>query len=442
MGLDGKLGYIDPTGKIIIAAEYMDAGAFKEGLAPVARGVPRKWGFIDRTGKEVIPLQYDGVSISGFSDGVVFVSKHVDRQGRDKKWGVVDKTGREIVPPKYDNAQRFREGLAWVNVGGRVDPQDYYFKGGKWALIDKTGRVVIAPKYDNAYDFAEGLAAVNIGSTGLGLGGKWGFVDKTGKEVIPLKYDNVVYSFKGGKAQVRAGGRTFFIDTTGAEIGADGAGAAAKPDAPAVSQDLRPFQSEERLFGFKNEEGQIVIEAKYDNARHFFDGLGAVMTKGKWGFVDATGKEVIPPVYVKVRDFSEALAGVRLSLDNKDKIKFVDKKGNVILETRYDDAMRFQKGLVDVAINKSHLVKLWGLMDKTGREVVAPRYDVIGAFTEGLAAVRLNGKWGFIDTNGEEVIPVQFDGSALVAPRFFKGRVKVRQNGREFFIDKTGREVR
>lgn len=36
------------------------------------------------------------------------------------------------------------------------------------------------------------------------------------------------------------------------------------------------------------------------------------------------------------------------------------------------------------------------------------RYDQIDAFSEGLAAVRCNGKWGYINLKGEEVIPCQF----------------------------------
>lgn len=36
------------------------------------------------------------------------------------------------------------------------------------------------------------------------------------------------------------------------------------------------------------------------------------------------------------------------------------------------------------------------------------RYDQIDAFSEGLAAVRRNGKWGYINLKGEEVIPCQF----------------------------------
>ncbi len=52
---DGKWGYIDKTGKIIIDPQYDDAWPFSEGLAAVmiVDEETGKWGYIDKTGKYV-----------------------------------------------------------------------------------------------------------------------------------------------------------------------------------------------------------------------------------------------------------------------------------------------------------------------------------------------------------------------------------------------------
>lgn len=42
-------------------------------------------------------------------------------------------------------------------------------------------------------------------------------------------------------------------------------------------------------------------------------------------------------------------------------------------------------------------------------EHIAPKYEAAQAFSEDLAAVKKNGKWGYIDTDGKEVIPCQYD---------------------------------
>lgn len=45
----------------------------------------------------------------------------------------------------------------------------------------------------------------------------------------------------------------------------------------------------------------------------------------------------------------------------------------------------------------------------TYTEHISPRYEAAQPFSEGLAAVRQNGKWGYIDTDGKQVIPCQYD---------------------------------
>lgn len=55
-------------------------------------------------------------------------------------------------------------------------------------------------------------------------------------------------------------------------------------------------------------------------------------------------------------------------------------------------------------------------------EIIAPQYEDAGGFSDGLAAVKKNGKWGFIDESGKAVIPFEYDdvmsfseGKAVVA---------------------------
>jgi len=52
--------------------------------------------------------------------------------------------------------------------------------------------------------------------------------------------------------------------------------------------------------------------------------------------------------------------------------------------------------------------------------------------------VQLKNKCGFIDKNGNEVIPLQYDG---IWP-FENGKAQVQLNGRIYYIDKNGNEVK
>ena len=185
--IDDNLKFIDKTGRTIANSnDYNECSTFSEGMAQVEKG---KEGFIDTTGRVVIALQYDWVK--DFHEGLAWFKK-------DGKWGVIDKTGREVISPKYSDAKDFREGMA------RVD------KDGKWVFIDKRGKEVFTPQIDNSFyisDFHEGLAAVK-------KDGKWGYIDKTGTEVMPLQY-NQLGDFHNGLAKVSSSNKGGFIDKTG-----------------------------------------------------------------------------------------------------------------------------------------------------------------------------------------------------------------------------------
>ena len=68
----------------------------------------------------------------------------------------------------------------------------------------------------------------------------------------------------------------------------------------------------------------------------------------------------------------------------------------------------------------------------------AKKYDWKGEYYEGLARVSLNGKLGFIDKTGKEVIPIKYDD----AWGFSEGLAFVELNGKLFYINKRGECVK
>lgn len=79
----------------------------------------------------------------------------------------------------------------------------------------------------------------------------------------------------------------------------------------------------------------------------------------------------------------------------------------------------------------------FGLINSSGEEFVPPVYEnLFGWFCEGLAAVKLNGKYGYINRKNETVIPFIYDDANM----FWGHKAEVKLNGRTFFIDKMGNE--
>ena len=90
--IEGKEGYIDKTGKVVIDPKFFWAYPFSEGLAPVLLGdfETGKWYYIDKTGAMIIgPL--DAEIAEGFKGGLAGIMT-------DFKWGYIDTTGKFIWP--------------------------------------------------------------------------------------------------------------------------------------------------------------------------------------------------------------------------------------------------------------------------------------------------------------------------------------------------------
>ena len=65
------------------------------------------------------------------------------------------------------------------------------------------------------------------------------------------------------------------------------------------------------------------------------------------------------------------------------------------------------------------------------------QYNVVVNFFEGLAVVLLNGQWGFVNQQGQVVIPLKYS----YAWSFRKGLAVVELNGQYGVVDKTGKEL-
>jgi hypothetical protein len=71
-----------------------------------------------------------------------------------------------VIDPRFDGAQRFSDGLAPVNLGGRPglpyqsDWGEFGLEGGRWGYVDLTGNLAIEPKYLTIHDFQNGRAEV------------------------------------------------------------------------------------------------------------------------------------------------------------------------------------------------------------------------------------------------------------------------------------------
>lgn len=244
--------------------------------------------------------------------------------------------------------------------------------GLRWGLQDKDGKVILPATYDDARPFSEGLAAVNRGAaiSGVPSGGEWGYVDETGELVIPVTYKEAG-SFSEGVAHVSNGPtseETMFIDQRGEiqiHIPEAIVGDFREGLAP-VYRDI-PYGGQDRRTDFIDHNGDTVFSVG-GYAEEFYDGLAVLAVQG--GTAESTSNT---------------------------SFGFIDKTGNVVIETRFGEASHFNDGLAPVRTAWTTGIRgmgdSWGYIDKTGSYVIEPIFNEAHVFHDGKAMVHQGGEF-------------------------------------------------
>ncbi len=259
MKIEDKYGYIDETGKLLIAAQYDTARDFSEKLAAVQ--INGKYGFIDTSGKMVIPAKFDFAD--SFKDGIARV---LIRGGNspDKEL-YIDKAGKEVKVDKKKLKLEYSEGLAAGVVetkpkvkNGRIelpDPDSLL----KVGYLDENGKQVIPAKFYGARKFSQGLACVCVhDAAGKEL---FGYIDKKGSFAVEPRFSRVV--------------------TSDYEYGVD------------FSEDLAVvLLPGSRCYGYIDKKGNWVFEPQFGVASEFCEGVACVGTCGGLACIDKQGQRL------------------------------------------------------------------------------------------------------------------------------------------------------
>jgi hypothetical protein len=471
---NGKYGYADKKGNMLVAPEYEDAANghdFNEGLGRVKKD--GLWGVINEEGKIILPFQYE--DLGEFYNGHVLFSK-------GGKWGMTDKTGKVLIPAAYEDLRPdFSEGL----IG--------FTKGGKQGFMDKNQKVVIPPVYDQATDYLGGLSKVTLKD-------KNGVINKSNIAVVPIKYDNLEINDQNGKPVIEAGiyKKTTYddymvygcFDKTGKPIipiqylslySSDSCIIVASSFSGDVENVMGFSIKKKRDYGIFDLKGKVILPATYDDYESkdnylFFskqnsyalyipgkkpivdcsyievkDGLIKVnkggtqqngqLQGGLFGLYGMDTKVILPAEYELITDFSDGLACVV----KNGKFGFIDRTGKFVVPMNYNFVIegRFSDGLATVNIGGSNDPQKgftggkWGLINKTGEIVIPVEYEGAGLYGSGIVPVRKGASVGAIDITGKTVIPFEYQDLGT----FNNGISFYRSDNMYGFIDNTGKKI-
>jgi WG containing repeat len=255
-------GYIDASGRYVIAPRFEYENAFDRGVAAVSRWDTvrhtRVWMLLHKDGSTET-LDPSILYIRGFSGDLAVFGTWPRRTE-----GFLDHSGRIVIPATFLKADAFcASGTAAVKTSSG------------WGVIDQRGKFIVAPNYDGVHCFAHGLAAAKRGS--------WGFINTLGTFVVPPQFDDLG-DFSEGLAPFSRYSWPYGTPPAGAET-----------VYVAASREIRQ--------GYVDATGAIVIPAQWRYANPFQFGIAKVGTRNKrinwnypfyicWAYVDKTGKTI------------------------------------------------------------------------------------------------------------------------------------------------------
>jgi Caspase domain/WG containing repeat len=272
--------------------DYLAVEPFSEELARVQKSVKkeRRWFFMDKEGKLSTDHYAEAYSVS---NGLAAVFNGKDWQFRKKNG--------DLLEGNYEEAFDFY-------AGGAVVQQE-----GKWGVIDLEGKTILDFKYDHLRPFANQRAGAKQGDKVL-------IINLLGNTIGSLNAGTYVHVFSEGMAAItNPKGDFAYIDTTGKEVILFQKGrkcASSFGNGFAAVSDTLPHltfinREGKRVFSFKNGTNYKKNKSDpYDIYQHQFKDGYAAVRQGKWGFIDTSGKTVIPYEYDAVTPFSEGFAAV------------------------------------------------------------------------------------------------------------------------------------
>lgn len=193
---EGKYGYLDTQGHIVIPPIYDYAHSFKEGIALVGQSDGKghmAYQLIDLNGSIRSFVQVsNGVLDEAMGDGLLLC------KDSDGHCYYLNKQSEPVLylPEEIDECTSFLHGMAAFKAKDKV------------GIIDDKGKVLVAPTYDEGYVAGEDRVI-------LSLEGKYALADADGVLKSAMQYDSIGRFYSSGMTVARKDGIYHWMNRKG-----------------------------------------------------------------------------------------------------------------------------------------------------------------------------------------------------------------------------------
>lgn len=256
--------------------------------------------------------------------------------------------------------------------------------------------------YNSITKFSNGYCAV------MSENGQWGYINEEGKGRISCSYQTATAFTEDGLAAIKdENGECCIVNTEGDRKEADMAQRAIE-DCQALSEGRMAIRLGGQYTFVKKDYSDAF--GQYEAAGNFSNGIAPVRSQGKWNLINTKGEKVTEDIYedVKMDELKIAFRQDRAFVKKGGGYILIDTKGGQIGDTAYEDACPFnEEGYAAVKVSGK-----WTFINTKGEIVIKRQFDEARSFSHSYAAVKNGGKWGYINENGEFFLECQFQGAS------------------------------
>lgn len=443
---DGKFGLINFDGKQISKPIYesIEGLPYKEGELLVTK--EGKFGVINIKGNELIDIKYDKISVDGYytAENSYKFAGYIVTNTTDEgyRYGYISYDGKMLLEPEYNELSR---------VIGIIDNENSYIlcaKNGQYGIMKNEEQLIPNQYQSIEYDESNKLFTVEISK-------KFGIANLEGKIIVPAEYKQIditgIYLYAKndqGVTVYNADGTQANIDTSVAILNTSN-----------EKYKIRINNSKGTKYGVINEDGEQVIEEKYNYIEYLFENYFIVSNEqSKLGVIDDDDN-------IKIdinNDLLQKIDGanmIQASITSESTTKLysndmtelcsmtnakVEVKQNYIkiyndTEIKYFNKEGKELKNIEVYPNNTLFANKendkWGFTDKNGNVVVEAKYDKVTEFNEyGFAGVKLDGKWGVVNSKGEEILAPTYNLNEEIEPYFIGNYYRVQYGFGEYYF--------
>ena len=442
-----KFGLINLEGKKLTKAIYekIEGLPYKEGELLVQK--EGKYGVINLKGKELIKPQYDQINVDGYSNdengykNAGYIVGNKTEEGY--RYGYIDINGKMLLELEYNEIQRITD----------VKENDKYLiaaKNGQYGLF-KNKEQVIGNEYQSiTYNQTDETLILQKTK-------KFGVANLDGKIIIPVEYKQIdsigMYIYATNE-----NGKENVYTKEGTEIQADSNIAILETSNENFK--IKIDNTNGTVYSIIDKNDNTITKQNYSYIEYLSDDNFIVSLEGKLGVINSNNEIKIDIKYDSIEKLQNTdFITTTLAKDKTTQIydKNINKlcdlpNANIVVEKEYikiyNDKVTKYFSLSGKEISSKEALKgnkifatsnngKWGFVDSNGNILLDYQYEKATDLNEyGFAGIKLDGKWGVVNSEGKVILEPQYIVNTQLEPSFIGEYYKVEFGFGEFYYTK------